>query len=259
MNKTAIEWCDMTWNPVTGCLNNCDYCYARKIAHRFAERTTDGKITEYGELHEVSGADVPLLYPFGFDPTMRWDRLEQPQKYKEGKTIFVCSMADLFGDWIPDTWLFEVIRACKQAPQHQYIFLSKYPANYRKLDMILFEGVDNFIFKKDKLYQHNMWAGSTITGQNDKGIATSLGMCNAFLNIEPLLGRVYLPEKHNLKWVIIGAETGNKKEKVTPKLEWIADILKWARRKKVPVFMKDSLIPIIGEENMIRELPFYKD
>lgn len=30
--KTKIDWCDSTWNPVTGCLHGCAYCYARKIA-----------------------------------------------------------------------------------------------------------------------------------------------------------------------------------------------------------------------------------
>ena len=34
MNDTKIEWCDMTWNPVTGCLHGCEYCYAKKVAHR---------------------------------------------------------------------------------------------------------------------------------------------------------------------------------------------------------------------------------
>lgn len=35
MNTTKIEWCDSTWNPVTGCLHRCSYCYARRIAKRF--------------------------------------------------------------------------------------------------------------------------------------------------------------------------------------------------------------------------------
>ena len=35
MDKTKIEWCDSTWNPVTGCNHNCGYCYARGIATRF--------------------------------------------------------------------------------------------------------------------------------------------------------------------------------------------------------------------------------
>lgn len=35
MNKTKIDWCDSTWNPVTGCFHDCEYCYARSIATRF--------------------------------------------------------------------------------------------------------------------------------------------------------------------------------------------------------------------------------
>jgi DNA repair photolyase len=34
MNKTKIEWCDATINPVVGCLHNCPYCYARRQARR---------------------------------------------------------------------------------------------------------------------------------------------------------------------------------------------------------------------------------
>ena len=34
MNRTDIDWCDVTWNPVTGCKRDCPYCYAKKIADR---------------------------------------------------------------------------------------------------------------------------------------------------------------------------------------------------------------------------------
>jgi protein gp37 len=47
MNKTKINWCDSTWNPVTGCLHGCEYCYARGIAKRFSgggEDWTDDKL-----------------------------------------------------------------------------------------------------------------------------------------------------------------------------------------------------------------------
>ena len=36
MLKTKIEWCDSTWNPVTGCQHGCEYCYAKRIAERFS-------------------------------------------------------------------------------------------------------------------------------------------------------------------------------------------------------------------------------
>ena len=57
-------------------------------------------------------------------------------------------------------------------------------------------------------------------------------------------------------WVIIGAETGNRKGKVTPQPEWIHKIVEEAKEYNVPVFMKDSLIPIIGEDQMLREFPW---
>jgi len=33
-----IEWAKYSWNPVTGCLHNCPYCYARDIAERFYQQ-----------------------------------------------------------------------------------------------------------------------------------------------------------------------------------------------------------------------------
>ena len=57
------------------------------------------------------------------------------------------------------------------------------------------------------------------------------------------------------KWVIIGAETGRRKNKVIPKKEWIDKIVKQCHENNIPVFMKNSLIPIVGEENMLREFP----
>ncbi len=120
MNKTKIEWCDSTWNPVTGCLHGCEYCYAQKIANRFG---TINKMIEsaaeeginldskyfsnpdyFSELNEAvrdeNGKIEP--YPTNFYPTLHKYRLDDPQKWKKPRTIFVCSMADLFGDWVPD-------------------------------------------------------------------------------------------------------------------------------------------------------------
>ena len=56
-------------------------------------------------------------------------------------------------------------------------------------------------------------------------------------------------------WIIIGAETGRRKGKVVPEKEWIEDIVNWCDKAGIPVFMKDSLIPIVGESNMCRDFP----
>ena len=43
--KTKIDWCDSTWNPVTGCQHDCEYCYARSLAKRYGgyDHDEDGK------------------------------------------------------------------------------------------------------------------------------------------------------------------------------------------------------------------------
>lgn len=84
--------------------------------------------------------------------------------------------------------------------------------------------------------------------------------CNIFVSMEPVLEDLQ-PEKHNILfrqigWIILGAESGNRKDKVVPQAEWIKKIVWHAKEREVPVFMKDSLIQIVGEKNMVREFPW---
>ena len=83
--------------------------------------------------------------------------------------------------------------------------------------------------------------------------------CNTFVSIEPILEDLKLAE-HNVmfqqaNWIIIGAETGHRKGKAIPCKEWIEDIVQWCDKSGIPVFMKDSLIPIVGECDMRRDFP----
>lgn len=191
MNKTKIEWCDSTWNPVTGCLHGCEYCYARKIAERF--KGCD-KSSTYGAYHQATwrrvNPDSPIEraifevdakcppvnirfnpetqknvttkapYPWGFQPTLRRDKLSEPFEMKKSRTIFVCPMADLFGEWVPDSWIEEVFAACEKASQHRYLFLTKNPGRYSQL-------AKNGKLPKSK----NMWYGRLLA--------------NTFVSIEP--------------------------------------------------------------------------
>ncbi|MCL2461960.1 MAG: phage Gp37/Gp68 family protein, partial [Defluviitaleaceae bacterium] len=78
-------------------------------------------------------ADAP--YPFYFKPTFHRYRLGEPARMKKPKNIFVCSMADMFGDWVPDEWIKAVFEACEAIPRHRYLFLTKNPARYKALAM----------------------------------------------------------------------------------------------------------------------------
>lgn len=254
MIKSKIEWTDSSWSPVTGCYHDCPYCYARATANRFkgCDAAPDGKtekhIVELREREKVTCKDGIVrnaAYPFGFTPTLHEYRLSDPRTKGFGKTIFVCSMADLFGSWVPTSWIKKVFDACKEAPGHRYLFLTKNPQRYIDLDKAgLLPTGDEF------------WYGSTAT-ERDSPMFWSKEH-HTFASSEPILGPLGNPEKGMMElmdWFILGAETGNRKDKVIPKREWIEGVVEQAKALGKPVFMKDSLKPIWGDD-LITEFPW---
>ena len=264
MKNTKIEWCDSTWNPVTGCLHGCEYCYARRIAERFGgydgygneddfrrvEIKREYYLTEPAYIKRAGKYYINKApYPFGFEPTFHRYKLDEPEHWTKPRTIFVCSMADLFGAWVPDRWIEEIFAACEKAPQHRYLFLTKNPQRYADLA------------RSGKLpKKENMWYGSTVDSMSAKRYPGRL-QDNTFVSIEPLTEYIDLGlgSFGGDKWVIIGAETGNRKGKVTPKKAWVDKICEAADLTQMAVFMKDSLIPIVGEKNMRREFPWDRE
>lgn len=244
--KTKIDWCDATWNPVTGCLHGCEYCYARRFAHRFGNHEyEDGKNYVYSGDAVIRYRDkIPgnSYMPWGFSPTFRPYKLDEPRRWKKPRNIFVCSMADLFGEWVPDAWIREVFEACEAAPQHRYLFLTKNPARYMEL-------AANGVITKE---HSNFWFGSTATTPEMPFFWHN--ELHTFVSIEPILG----PFKDltddgtdpvsKVKWIIVGAETGNRKNKVVPRKKWVDEIARIAKKAGTPVFMKDSLHELMGSD-----------
>ena len=58
-----------------------------------------------------------------------------------------------------------------------------------------------------------------------------------------------------IEWVVIGTETGRRKGKSVSKPEWVWNLTDQAHALGIPVFMKEDLLPIMGEKQMIQELP----
>lgn len=285
MNKTGVEYANYSWNPVTGCFHSCGYCYARRIAERFglayAPQLGDAGMDGACKYDSDEGMDTMLElkkpykkagkinpYPMAFAPTFHRYRLNEPKHTKKPGRVFVVDMGDLFGEWVPDEWIQQVFEACERAPWHKYLFLTKNPGRFQSLRAHP---------------RPNMWYGFTVNTQEQlDAIAMSARYLplNAFISIEPLHGAIDLKRIHPegvealldftnggqyyfmdgdrngraLRWVIIGAETGNRKDKIIPKREWIERILEDCRAAGVPVFMKNNLAAVWGEE-LIQEYP----
>lgn len=257
MEKTKIDWCDSSWNPVTGCLHRCKYCYARSIANRFSgggEKWTDDALIELNDRIYFDESEKAEAYPYGFKPTLYRYRLNEYEK-KSGRNIFVCSMADLFGHWVPDSWIEEVFSACAKAPQHNYLFLTKNPERFVDLQ------------NNGKLIvADNMWYGASATNEDQLELAAkafSKLSCQTknFLSVEPILEDVtvskywdYHMDAHLVDWLIVGAETGHRKDKVIPERDWIRSITFDCYDESIPVFMKSSLADI-WRNPLVQEFP----
>ena len=229
MNKTKIEWCDYTWNPVTGCRHNCPYCYARRIATRFQPK--DKRVNDGPKLAVVADK-TPFQY--GFTPTLYPLRLEEPKKLKNPSRIFVVSMGDLFGEWVPDHWIKYAFDACIDAPQHTYMFLTKNPTRYSELAQ-----------KGLLVDKENFFYGSTATDSSMKRFVRPKGdnsKYSTFLSIEPLLSKWdFNPygEFEDIQMVIVGAQTGPGAK--LPPAGWIEDIINQCKLSGTPLFLKDNL------------------
>lgn len=187
-DKSAIEWTDATWNPVTGCTKvspGCDRCYAETFAERF--RGVPGHHFEQG-----------------FDLVLRPERLDQPLRWTKPRRIFVNSMSDLFHKDVPDDYIVDVFKTMWWAPQHTFQVLTKRHGRMRSLlprietalrqiegDLALVDCPTPLTWPLP-----NVWLGVSVEDQRwaDIRIPALLDTPAAvrWVSAEPLLGPVYL-------------------------------------------------------------------
>lgn len=208
-----IEWAAWSWNPVTGCKHGCPYCYAQDIANRF--------------------------YPHKFEPTFHPDRLTAPQNTKMGqprwqgdigyKGVFVCSMADLFGDWVPQEWIDAVLASVQQAPQWTFIFLTKNPKRLMDCE-----------------FPANAWVGTTVDRQaRVKAAEDAFERVDApqlFISCEPMLERLTFSRLNLFDWVIVGGQSRSSQQpELQPEWEWVENLLWQARQTGARFYMKTNI------------------
>lgn len=198
LNKTKIEWTEISWNPITGCLHNCWYCYAKKLFTRFHK---------------------------SFEPTFYPERLDEISKVTN-KKIFVCSVADLFAKWTKESWTRKVLNKIIEHPYNEYQLLTKAPERLSLFDI-----------------PKNCWVGVTCNNQEDYINAMKylpkVDCKVKFLSFEPLLDDIGKLDLTGINWIIIGKLTGSKK--VQLKNFWVENILNYARKKNIPVFIKNNV------------------
>lgn len=231
---TSIEWTHRpgtkgeSWNPIrarhlaTGKIgwhcthdsDGCRFCYAERL-NRNGRNLAFGTGLPYKPGHE---AEIEIF--------LDEKTLAQPLRWRQPRTIFVCSMTDLFGAFVPDAMIDRVFAVAALCPQHTFIVLTKRSARMRAylsaarahpvalaaLEQTLIEHLRNAsshvgqgcIVKGDIAHLAvwplpNVWLGVSAERQQeaDERIPDLLATLAAirFASLEPLLGPIML---HNL-------------------------------------------------------------
>jgi len=213
-DRSAIEWTDTTWNPVTGCTKisaGCDNCYAARFSERFRG---------------------VLGHPFetGFDLTLRPERLLQPLGWKRPRMVFVNSMSDLFHKEIPATYIAAVFDTMERANWHTYQVLTKRSSLLQKF-------VNNRY--RNRPAPRHIWLGVSVEDEKATTRIVHLQAANAgvrFLSIEPLLAPVGRLDLTGIDWVIVGGESGPHARPMDE--SWVIDIRNQCVRAGVAFFFK---------------------
>lgn len=220
--ESLIEWTDMTWNFLAGCLKcslGCKNCYAIREAWRLAHNPNTKISSVYAPTVKKEGD----LINWTGEITLIKERLKLPLSIKSPKKIFVNSMSDLFHEDVPFWFVHEALEVMEKASWHTYQILTKRPENLVKF----FCDSSNYLDAIHKLT--NCWFGISAENQQraDERIPQLLQVPakNLFLSLEPLLGPVdiskYLAVEtpvqnimdqyiydSKIRWVIVGGESG---------------------------------------------------
>ena len=260
---TNIEWTDLTLNLATGCTRispGCDRCYMFALYPR---------LKGMGSIGYSKSPDEVTLLP---------ERLDQIDKWRKPRRVFVNSMSDFFHPDIPAEFRVKAFEKFEAAPHHTFQVLTKRPETAahwwkRTMEKLTREGEGwpcNYTAKIDWCDRHrlnpcvkwptNIWLGTSVESNDYRGRIARLAETGApikFVSAEPLLGPLDLSSfmAHDMiQWVIVGGESGPGARPMDE--AWVRDLRDQCQHFGVAFFLKQmTKKATIPSDLLIREFP----
>ena len=219
--NSAIEWTQITWNPISGCDKcspGCEHCYALRMSHRLGAM---GQLKYQGTTRKSGSRTVWSGKLF-----LDWSVIDLPKSWKSSKLVFVNSMPDLFHEDVPLRFIRRVFETMEQTPQHTYQVLTK---RAQRLSLI----------SSQLPWPNNVWMGVSVENEDYIWRIDRLresGAVTKFLSLEPLLGPLDELNLYHIDWVIAGGESGPGARSVDA--AWVRKIRDQCVFHQVPFFFK---------------------
>lgn len=207
MADTAIEWTDVTWNPVAGCSimsAGCTNCYAMRMAARLEAMGLE----KYSGLTRKSGGRAKWTGRIVLDEKS----LDLPSRWGKPKRIFVNSMSDLFHPAVPAEFVARVWSSMAETPRHTYQILTKRPDRMAAI-------------VSDLPPLAHVWLGTSVEDVSVAGRIDDLRRVPSrvrFVSFEPLIGSVGSVNLRGINWAIVGGESGPNARPLNPR--WVDEI-----------------------------------
>lgn len=220
------------WNPIAGCKHGCQWCMSdHTVASCYAET--------------VANNLARSAYPHGFRHHYFFpNRLDEPLRLGCPAGIFLDSMSDLLGCWVPDDHIQQVLAVCREAFHHTFFLLTKNAPRLLAFD-----------------FPPNVWLGASIPpdwilgrrlapAQKDHMLRRALSVLSKlprhnirWMSFEPLswnVGPIVVEQPAALDWAVIGGASNGTK-KYLPDLQHFGNLYGILEAAEIPMFFKGNL------------------
>ena len=103
------------------------------------------------------------------------------------------------------------------------------------------------------------WVGVTVTRRSElwriDARKANIRAKHYHVTFEPLFDDPGEVDLTGVDWIVVGTMTGVQSKKVRTAPAWAHSLVEQAHALGIPAFMKEDLVPIIGEANMVQEFP----
>lgn len=235
----GIEWTDYTANPSSGCYHACQW-----------DMPSGERANCYAE--DVAAGVAQSAYPNGFEHHY-WkpDVLKQIKRHQQPAKIFVGSMADVFGHWVPDEHITAILETAKECPQHTFQFLTKNPVRVQKYQPQIPDNCwigasmppDHMWNKPLSMQQKQRMFTRTIETLGNVDVAVR------WVSAEPLswnIAPILAAHPGAIQWIVIGAAS-NGKHYMQPDSLYVRELLAVCVDQGIKVFFKGNLRPSLGK------------